>query len=195
METLLGLCMGLGLAASCGFRVFAPLLVLSIASRSELVSLSDQMAWLGSTPVIIGLSSACLFEIIAYKIPWIDHALDTIASPAAVVAGTLAAASQLGDLGPAMTWSTAAIAGGGAAAASQTMNVSARGVSTITTGGIFNPFISVVQTITSVVLSWLAIVLPMVVGVLVLIVLLCVAILFIKRRSARKNQAIALSLS
>jgi len=153
------------------------------------------MAWLGSTPVIIGLSSACLFEIIAYKIPWIDHALDTIASPAAVVAGTLAAASQLGDLGPAMTWSTAAIAGGGAAAASQTMNVSARGVSTITTGGIFNPFISVVQTITSVVLSWLAIVLPMVVGVLVLIVLLCVAILFIKRRSARKNQAIAFSLS
>lgn len=182
--------MGLGLAASCGFRVFAPLLVLAIASRSELVALSDQMTWLGSTPVIVGLGSACLFEVIAYKIPWIDHALDTIASPAAVVAGTLAAASQLGDLGPAMTWTTAAIAGGGVAGASQTMNVSARGVSTITTAGIFNPIISVIQTMVSVILSWLTILLPMVVGGLILIVIVSGGLWYYSRKRSSRRESV-----
>ena len=33
METILGLCIGVGLSAACGFRVFVPLLVMSILQR------------------------------------------------------------------------------------------------------------------------------------------------------------------
>lgn len=32
METILGLCIGIGLSAACGFRVFVPLMVMSIAA-------------------------------------------------------------------------------------------------------------------------------------------------------------------
>ena len=32
METILGLCLGIGLSAACGFRVFVPLLVMSVAA-------------------------------------------------------------------------------------------------------------------------------------------------------------------
>ncbi|MEY3230641.1 MAG: hypothetical protein RL689_730, partial [Planctomycetota bacterium] len=34
METLVGACIGIGLAAACGMRVFIPLLVLGLASRA-----------------------------------------------------------------------------------------------------------------------------------------------------------------
>ncbi|MGD2115402.1 MAG: DUF4126 family protein, partial [Acidobacteriota bacterium] len=34
METLLSVALGLGLAAACGFRVFVPLLAMSVAVRA-----------------------------------------------------------------------------------------------------------------------------------------------------------------
>lgn len=39
METILGLCIGVGLSAACGFRVFVPLLVMSIATLMAGMSL------------------------------------------------------------------------------------------------------------------------------------------------------------
>ncbi|MBS0196271.1 MAG: DUF4126 domain-containing protein [Planctomycetes bacterium] len=167
MDTLLGLCVGIGLAAACGFRVFVPLMVLAIGARAGAVHLSDQMAFLASTPSLIALGTASVLETGAYWVPWIDHALDVVATPAAVVAGTLATASQLGDMGPLLTWGGALVAGGGAAAASQTLNVSARGVSTVTTAGVFNPIVSAVQSACSAILAVLAVLIPVAAAVLV----------------------------
>jgi hypothetical protein len=72
------------------------MLVLCVAARAGVVPLSASMAWLASTPALVALSVATVLEIAAYKVPWLDHALDTVASPAAVIAGTLITASQLG---------------------------------------------------------------------------------------------------
>src|SRR5438874_3598888 len=93
METILSICAGIGLAAACGFRVFVPLLVVSIAALSGHLHLLPSFQWLGTYPALLALSVATALEIGGYYIPWLDHLLDTIATPAAVIAGTLLSAS------------------------------------------------------------------------------------------------------
>src|SRR5947209_5055832 len=92
-STLLSICLGIGLSAACGFRVFVPLLVMSIASLSGHLSLAPGFAWIGTYPALLTFAVATILEIAGYYIPWLDHALDILASPAAIVAGTVATAS------------------------------------------------------------------------------------------------------
>jgi hypothetical protein len=191
METLMGVGMGIGLAAACGFRVFVPLLVLAAASRAGLAHLSEHTQWLGSTPALVALCVACLVELVAYWIPSVDHALDVIAAPTALVAGTLAAASQFGDFGPVLSWGLAAIAGGSAAGASTALNIFTRGVGTITTGGVFNPLISAAQGVTGTVLSIVSIILPLVALVLVACLAAVVVWWYLARSKASVPVAVA----
>src|SRR5882724_7873827 len=139
METLLSICVGIGLSAACGFRVFVPLLVMSIAALSGHLTLADGFEWIGSYPALIAFSVATCLEIAGYYIPWVDHLLDTIATPAAIVAGTLITASMVTDMSPFLRWTLAAIAGGGAAGVVQGTTVLTRGASTLTTAGLANP--------------------------------------------------------
>ena len=115
METLLALCAGLGLAAACGFRVFVPLLVMSIAVHGGHLQVSQGMSWIGSTPALIAFSIATALEIGGYYVPWVDNFLDTVATPAAIVAGTIVTASMVTDVSPFLRWTLAVIAGGGIA--------------------------------------------------------------------------------
>src|ERR1043165_1472954 len=115
MEPLLAICLGIGLSAACGFRVFVPLLVMSIASLSGHLTLAPGFQWIGTYPALVTFSAATIAEIAGYYIPWVDHLLDTIATPAAIVAGTVITAAAVGDMSPILKWSLAAIAGGGVA--------------------------------------------------------------------------------
>ena len=89
METILGLCIGVGLSAACGFRVFVPLLVMSIATLMGWYEPAKGFEWLAIPAVCAALGFATICEIAAYYVPWVDNLLDTIATPAAVMAGTL----------------------------------------------------------------------------------------------------------
>ena len=86
METVFSILVGLGLAAACGFRVFVPLLIMSLASRAGVgqLVLGPNFTWIGSTPALLTFSVATLLEIAGYYIPWVDNLLDTIATPTAV---------------------------------------------------------------------------------------------------------------
>lgn len=171
MENVLSILVGIGLAAACGFRVFVPLLVLSLAARSGEMSLAHGFGWIGSKPALIAFAVATVVEIGAYFIPWVDHLLDTIATPTAIVAGVLVSASSLGHMGPFLQWSVALLAGGGTAAVFQGLTAAARGISTFTTGGLGNPVVSTVEAGGSALLSVLAITVP-VLSVLALVLLL-----------------------
>ena len=160
MDTLLSALIGIGLAAACGFRVFVPLLVLSLAARSGEMSLAHGFAWIGSKPALIAFAVATGVEIAGYYIPWVDHLLDTIATPTAVVAGILVTASSLGHTSPFLQWSLALLAGGGTAAVFQGLTAAARGISTVTTGGLGNPVVSTVEAWGSALLSVLSITVP-----------------------------------
>lgn len=173
METLFSVLLGLGLAAACGFRVFVPLLVMSIASRAGAgyLELGDGFAWIGSTAALVTFSVATALEIAGYYIPWVDNLLDAIATPTAIVAGVVVTASAVTEVDPFLRWTLAILGGGGTAAVFQGITATARQVSSFTTGGLGNPVISTLEAGGSVLLAVLSIVLP-VVAMLVVIGLL-----------------------
>jgi hypothetical protein len=160
METLLSICVGLALAAACGFRVFVPLLVISIASLAGHLSLDPSLQWMGSYPAVIAFSVATLLEVLGYYIPWVDHLLDTIATPAAVVAGILVSASVFTDMSPFLQWTLAVIAGGGMAALVQSATVATRAASTSVSSGLTNPLVATAEAGLSFATSLLVVVLP-----------------------------------
>jgi len=161
METVLSVCLGIGLSAACGFRVFVPLLVMSIASLSGHLTLAPGFSWIGSYPALITFAVATGLEIGGYYIPWLDHLLDTMATPAAIVAGTLITAAVVTNMSPMLKWSLAIIAGGGAAGLVQGTTVLARGVSTAGTGGLGNPLFATIELTGSLFTSLLTLVVPL----------------------------------
>lgn len=170
MEIVLSILIGVGLAAACGFRVFVPFLVASIAAASGHLEFATGFEWLGSNYALVAFAAATLLEIAAYYIPWLDNLLDTIATPAAVVAGVLISASVFGDMSPFLRWTLAVVAGGGTAAAIQAATVTVRGASSVTTGGLANPAVSTGELGGSAVVATLAVVLPIVAIALVIII-------------------------
>ncbi len=170
-ETIFSILIGIGLAASVGFRVFVPLFALSIAAHYNVIPLNESWAWVGSNTAIITLGIATIVEIGAYFIPWLDNLLDTIAVPLAAIAGTAVMVSTVAGLDPVMTWALAIIAGGGTATAIQTSSAATRATSTVTTGGIANPLVATVETGTSIAMSALSIFVPILAVIIVALLL------------------------
>lgn len=168
MDWIVPLLAGVGLAAATGFRVFVPLLGVGLAARADLLPLTSGFDWLASPVALAALGIATLLEIGAYFVPWIDNALDTVATPAAVGAGTVAALSVIGDSSPFVAWVLAILAGGGTAGLVQAGTVGARAASSVTTGGIANPALSLGELLVSLGLTALSLLLPVVAGLLVL---------------------------
>lgn len=146
----MSVCLGVGLAAACGFRVFVPPLVLAIAVKLGLPATDMAPEWLGSWPALVVLGFAALLEMVAYYVPWLDHALDVVASPMAVLAGILLTAGVTSELHPGVQWTLAIVAGGGAATVTQTATVMTRAFSTATTGGLANWMVSSLETIAAI---------------------------------------------
>jgi hypothetical protein len=71
-ETLLGIAVGIGLSAACGFRVFVPLLVMNLATLTGHLYLAPGFEWIRSDYATIAFGTATFFEILAYYIPWLD---------------------------------------------------------------------------------------------------------------------------
>ena len=185
MDALFAIFVGVGLAAACGFRVFVPLLVINLAYQGGHLDLASGFEWIGSTPALIVFASATALEIGAYYVPWLDNMLDSISSPAAVVAGTIATASMITDMDPLFAWSVSIIAGGGTSVAVQGLTVVTRAASTLTTGGIANPIVSTAEAGASLVVSALVIVVPVLGAILVLgVVYLLIKKLITRRRPA-----------
>jgi Domain of unknown function (DUF4126) len=187
--SILSIALGVGLAAATGFRIFLPLLLAGIAARFGWIPLNEGFAWLQSTPALMTLGTAAAFETLAYYIPGIDHLLDVIAGPAAVVAGVIASASVMTDVAPGLMWPLAIIAGGGVAGLTKGGSALIRAKTGIATGGLGNPVVSTAETAGATVLSVLAIALPLLCLLLVVLVLLWSARRIVRFFAARSNQA------
>src|SRR5215469_8319243 len=142
LDLALAIAMGVGLAAAVGFRVFLPMLVLSLGAYTGHLTLTSGLAWLGTPVALVMLSVAAAIEILAYYIPGVDNALDVIAAPAALVAGTVVSAAVMTDVPPMVRWTTAVIAGGGAAGVIQGLTSLLRAKSTAMTAGLGNHVIA-----------------------------------------------------
>lgn len=182
METLLSACLGLALAAACGFRVFVPLLVVNLAARADYLQLGGSFEWMASTPALIAFAVATGLEIAAYYVPWLDNLLDSAATPIAVTAGILISASVFTGMDPLVKWTLAVVAGGGLAASTQGISTIVRGISSFVTGGFGNPIVSTLEAMISTTLSVLAVLLPIAAFAAALL-LIALALRRVSRRS------------
>lgn len=186
-ETIISIFLGVGLAASVGFRIFLPLFALSLASYFGVWELNESWQWIGSIAALITLGVATLAEIFAYFIPWVDNLLDSIAIPLAAIAGTAVMVSTVANLDPVVTWSLAIIAGGGTATAIKGAGASTRLASTVTTGGVANPLVSTVETGTAVVVTIASIFAPILAAFLVIVILVFVFMIYRRLRPRGKS--------
>ncbi|QJW89367.1 DUF4126 domain-containing protein [Spirosoma taeanense] len=182
IEWIMSACIGVGLAACCGFRVFVPLLIASIATKLGIIGTMTGFEWLSGWPALLGLSIATVFEIGAYYIPWLDNVLDTLATPASIIAGTLLSTSFLHIDNPVLHWGLGLMLGGSSAGIVQAGTSLLRLGSTATTGGIANPVVATGENVASVGLSVFTILLPLVAVVIVAAVLLFVIGRLLTRR-------------
>ena len=188
-DLALSIALGVGLAAAVGFRVFVPMLVLSIAAYTGHLHLSQGLEWLGTAPAMVMFSITALVEVLAYYIPGLDHLLDTIAAPAALIAGTVVTAAVITDLPPILKWTTAVIAGGGAAGLTQGLTSLLRVKSTVLTGGLANPVVSTGELGGAVGVSLLALASPLI--AVALVAVFCFYAVRMVRRLFRKRPAAA----
>ena len=159
MEPILAILVGIGLAAATGFRIFVPFLVISVAANSGHLTLAEGFEWIGTEVAIGTFLVATILEISAYYVPVLDNVLDSVATPASFIAGTIVMVS---DFSPYLQWALAIIAGGGIAASVQSLTAITRLTSTATTGGLGNPLFSTAEAGGSTLLSIAAIFIPIV---------------------------------
>ena len=182
-DLALSIVLGVALAAATGFRVFLPMLIVSGAAYTGHLQLDNGFAWLGTQSALIMLSAAAVAEVLAYYIPVIDNLLDTLATPAAFVAGTIVSAAVMIDAPPMVKWTAAVIAGGGVAGLTQAMTGVLRAHSTVLTGGFGNFVIATAELVGAALISFLALAAPTL--AIALVVLFLIAALRLIRRRFR----------
>jgi hypothetical protein len=167
-EWIPGLFLGIALSAGSGFRVFIPALVSNLAGKFGVVEVAENFSWMTSDTLTWILGLACLLEIGAYYVPFIDNLLDTVALPVSFAAGALITTSFIRIDDPVLQWGLGIVAGGGVAGTIQAGTGLLRLASSKFTAGFGNGIFSTIENIISVFISFMAIWLPVFMGVLVL---------------------------
>ncbi|MDX1401577.1 MAG: DUF4126 domain-containing protein [Kiloniellales bacterium] len=186
-DLVLAVALGVGLAAATGFRVFLPMLIVSGAAYSGSLPLGESFAWLATPSALTMLAVAALVETVAYYVPGVDNLLDTLATPAAFVAGTVVSAAVMTDVSPLMKWTTAVIAGGGVAGLTQSMTTLLRAKSTFFTGGLGNAALATAEVGGALIVSLLALAAPLA-AVLIVGLLLWLAVRLLRKVSRRAGR-------
>jgi len=181
------LAMGFALAACVGLRTFLPLLAAGLLARMGYIELGARFQWMASTPALVVFGSAMAFEILADKIPGLDHALHAAESFVKPVAATILAASLLPELDPTTAMAVGLIAGGTAAGVVQVVRGTPRVASTMFTGGLANPLLSLADDAMAAVGVALAFIVP-VLAALGVVAMIAAAAWLLTRRRARPTQ-------
>ncbi len=178
LELLTAVAIGIGLSASCGFRVFVPMLAASLAAKMGIFPVQEGFQWLAGWPAILSFGTATVVEILAYYIPFVDNLLDTITTPLAVGAGTLLLTSVLPIDNDLLKWITGVIFGGGAAATIQGGTVLTRAASTKFTAGTGNAVVATGEHAAAIGSSLLSLFIPFLVAALVIVLIVFIIVKF-----------------
>jgi hypothetical protein len=189
LESVLSVGAGLALAAAAGFRVFVPLLAVSLAARSGWLNLSPSFEWLATDAASLALATATIIEIGAYYVPFLDNALDTLAAPVAVLVGMIAAASVLTDLPPWLQYTIAIIGAGSTAGMVHASTSLLRLKSSAATAGLGNPILATLELFVSILIAVLALLAPFIALALVAVIVVVAARRFSARRLANARAA------
>jgi hypothetical protein len=187
MELLTGIFTAFGLSASAGLNAYIPLLLVGLIARyTNLINLNQPWDTLAHPGIILLLCFLVIVEMLADKIPAVNHVNDliqTLIRPAAGAIAFAASANVVTDVSPVLALACGLLVAG-------TVHVAKAGALrpavTATTGGAGNIPVSIAEDIVSTVLSILAIVLPLLIGTL-LIVLAAFIVYWLYRRANRQT--------
>jgi len=185
MELLTGIFTAFGLSASAGLNAYIPLLLVGLIARyTDLMRLNAPWDTLANPWIILMLSFLVIIEMLADKVPAVNHVNDliqTLIRPAAGAIAFAASANVVTDISPVLALASGLLVAG-------TVHVAKAGALrpavTVTTGGAGNIPVSIAEDIVSTVLSILAIVLPILVGTLMIVVAAFI-VYWLYRRSNR----------
>ena len=150
---------GIAIAAACGLRAFMPLLALSLGVRFDFVHVDHAAAWIASTPVLVTLVWATVLEVVADKVPALDHLLDLIGTGLRPAAAGIAGWCTFEGVHPALAIAAALLLGGGAMGLHVAKAKVRLGSSMLTLGGA-NPVLSFLEDAIAAGLSALALLAP-----------------------------------
>jgi hypothetical protein len=184
-----------GLATAAGLNAGLPLLVLGAAARwTSLVELPTGWTWLSEGWVLGVLAALVLLDVVADKVPGLDHLNDLAQTVVRPTSGGLAFGAGVGAVTPAVQ-DPSALTGSGVwvpvlvgvvlALVTHVTKAAARPVVSATTLGVGGPVVSAVEDLTSVSLSLAALLLPVLVVVLLLVPVVVGVRLARRRRSDR----------
>jgi hypothetical protein len=165
MELLTGIFSAFGLSASAGLNAYIPLLIVSLVAKfTDLIELQSPWDTLTSWWVIGTLVVLGAIEFFADKIPAVNHINDVIQTfvrPAAGAIAFAASANVITEISPVISLISGLLVAGSV----HTVKAAAvRPAITATTGGIGNTPVSIAEDILSIIMSILAILLPLFVG-------------------------------
>jgi Domain of unknown function (DUF4126) len=187
---------GTGLAASAGLNAYIPLLTMGLLARySDLIDLPSGWQWLSNGWVVAILAVLLAVEVVADKIPVVDHVNDVVQTVVRPTAGGLAfgagsssqtvTVSDPGSFFGSNQWVPVA-AGVLIALCVHGVKAASRPVVNATTAGVGAPVASTAEDLSSIVMSVLAILLPILV-LLGLVLMIASAIWVFRRRRARRG--------
>jgi hypothetical protein len=187
MDLLTGIFTAFGLSASAGLNAYIPLLLVGLIARyTDLMNLNAPWDTLSNPWIILMLSGLVIVEMLADKVPAVNHLNDlvqTLIRPAAGAVAFAASANVVTDVSPVLALACGLLVAG-------TVHVAKAGavrpMVTATTGGAGNIPVSIAEDVVSTVLSILAIVLPILVGTL-MVVLAAFIIWWLYRRSNKET--------
>ncbi|MCO5177079.1 MAG: DUF4126 domain-containing protein [Thermomicrobiales bacterium] len=172
---------GLGLAMPAGLNAYIPLLAIALADRyTGLIQLAAPYDVVASPWAIVIVSILLGIEIVADKVPIIDHINDLIQSfirPAAGAVLVMASTDAVQSINPVLAMILGLVVAGGVHTAKSTF----RPVVTATTGGVGNPIVSATEDGAAICMSVIALVAPILIGI-ILIILLSLSLMVLRRR-------------
>ncbi len=171
MSAILSLFSAFGLSSAAGLNAYVPLLAVGLITRyTSLWKLQAPYDVLASTPVLAVLGVLAAIDFLADKLPVVDHIAHAIGVVVHPAAGAILFASQnnvLTNVHPAVAMAAGVVVAGGFHAGRSTV----RPVATATTGGIANPVLSFLEDVVSLILTALAIFIPLIAFVFFLLLL------------------------
>jgi hypothetical protein len=160
-----------GLSASAGLNAYIPLLIVGLLARyTNTIKLTPPWDTLTEPWVLLIVAVLLLIEILADKIPAVNHfndALQTFVRPVAGAITFAASAHVITDLNPIVAMVCGLFVAG---TVHGIKALAIRPAVTAATGGTANPIVSTVEDIIATVLSIVAVLIPVVLGALICII-------------------------
>lgn len=172
MEVLLGIFSAFGLSASAGLNAYIPLLVIGVIAHyfPNMLTLNSPWDLIANPWILILLGVLVIIEMLADKVPAVNHINDliqTVVRPAAGAIAFAASAKVVTDINPLLALACGLLVAG---SVHVVKSAAVRPAVTAATGGAGNIPVSIAEDVTSTAMSILAVIVPIVMGILLIII-------------------------